>query len=74
VSLGRSIRSVLHGNEASLMKWLEKDYVTGMWYCRGICLHPSVWLSVLVVLLSAGRWVWFFLAVAVFSFIMGRLT
>jgi hypothetical protein len=56
------------------MKWLEKDYVTGMWYCRGICLHPQVWLSVLVVLISAGRWVWFFLAVAVFSFIMGRLT
>jgi hypothetical protein len=60
--------------EGALMKGLEKDYVTGMWFYRGVCLHPKVWASLFAVLFSATRLVWFFLAVAIFAFIMGRIT
>jgi hypothetical protein len=74
VPVGCALRSVLHGNEASLMKWLEKDYVSGDWYFRGVCLNPLIWLSVIGVLISCTRWVWFFLAIAIFAFIMGRIT
>jgi hypothetical protein len=56
------------------MKWLEKDYVSGDWYFRGVCLNPLIWLSVIGVLISCTRWVWFFLAIAIFAFIMGRIT